>query len=150
MGEKDIRQKYINILLLTILSWAEILPFLFPAKTGVWSVGPALAHASYFIAREAKMNDAQELVNLLDDAISLLKTAVVDDIENIRAVSDVKTELYKGCADRQQALRNIIKSTSNLLHFLVGCSCLSRSVTYLCRSLWSRPRPRDFCRRDFA
>lgn len=57
------------------------------------------------------MSEAQELANLLEDAISVLKTAVADDIENIRAVAEVKHELYKSYIDRQESLKNILRST---------------------------------------
>jgi hypothetical protein len=59
------------------------------------------------------MNDAQELANLLDDAISMLKSGVVDDIENIATVADLKRSLTKSYTDRQEELKNIIQSMFN-------------------------------------
>eukprot|EP01122_Echinamoeba_exundans_P002648 TRINITY_DN12606_c0_g1_i1.p1 TRINITY_DN12606_c0_g1~~TRINITY_DN12606_c0_g1_i1.p1 ORF type:complete len:208 (-),score=58.57 TRINITY_DN12606_c0_g1_i1:77-679(-) len=64
------------------------------------------------------MNDAQELANLLDDAISMLKSGVVDDIENIATVADLKRSLTKSYTDRQDELKNIIQNLAQEVHAL--------------------------------
>jgi hypothetical protein len=52
----------------------------------------------------------QEIVGLADDAISVLKTEGPEEIEKIRAIADVKTQLYKAHSQRQENLKDILRS----------------------------------------
>jgi hypothetical protein len=53
----------------------------------------------------------QDIIGLADDAISVLKTEGPEELEKVRAIADVKKQLYKAHAQRQETLKDILRST---------------------------------------